>query len=129
MAGTKRILVISRVRDEQALRQRLEQQAGEAELELKVVVPIEPASDLDLFTGEVDDSIAAAGERAERSADGATDSGQVETAEAEVGDVDTPQAVADALATFEAEQIVLVDLGEELEAEIRERFELPVSSL
>ncbi len=124
-----RILVVSKERDEAALRKRLERFAEGGELELKVVVPIEPASNLDLFTGEVDDSIAAAGDRAERSADEAESSDQVATAQSEVGDVDTPQAIADALATFEAERIVLVDDADDLAATVRERFTIPVETV
>lgn len=121
--------MVSSERDEEALRRRLERFAADGELELKVVVPIEPASGLDLFTGEVDDSIAAADDRAERSADEAASSGRVETAQSEVGDADTPQAIADALATFEAERIVLVDADDDLTAEARERFTIPVDAL
>ncbi len=126
---TTRLLVVSTERDEAALRERLERFAGDGELELKLVVPIEPASGLDLFTGEVDDSIAAASARAERSADAAASSGQVETAAAEVGDADTAQAIADALATFEADRIVLVDPEDGLAAAADERFQLPVETL
>lgn len=105
--------------------------------ELKVIAPIEPRSDLDLLAGDVDDSIAAAEERAVSAAaevEEATDATVVET---EAGEADPLLAVEDALATFEADQIVLVadpaDEGawseEELAEEIRDRFGLPVREL
>jgi hypothetical protein len=93
--------------------------------ELKVVAPIRP-SGLDLLTGEVDDSIVAAGERAESSADSGEEADAVAGAETEVGDADQLLAIEDALATFAAERIVLVDPDGDLEDEARERFALPV---
>ncbi|MDX6623999.1 MAG: hypothetical protein QOE75_1931 [Solirubrobacterales bacterium] len=105
--------------------------------ELKVIAPIEPRSGLDLVAGDVDDSIVAAEERAVGSAaelEEATDATVVET---EAGEADPLLAVEDALATFEADQIVLVASSadeeswskEELAEEIRDRFGLPVREL
>lgn len=100
--------------------------------ELKVVAPIQPASGLDLLAGDVDDSISEAEERAEGTAE-ATDAKVVET---ESGEADPLLAIEDALATFAADQIVLVggtepDAGFEadLAEEVRDRFSLPVREL
>lgn len=105
--------------------------------ELKVIAPIEPRSDLDLVAGDVDDSIAAGEERAVSSAaelEEATDATVVET---EAGEADPLLAVEDALATFEADQIVLVTNSadeetwseDDLAEAIRDRFGLPVREL
>jgi GABA permease len=105
--------------------------------ELKVIAPIRPGSGLDLVAGDVDDSIAAAEQRAASSAaevEAATEARVVET---EAGEADPLLAVEDALATFEADQIVLVASSadeeswseEDLAEEIRDRFGLPVREL
>ena len=105
--------------------------------ELKVVAPIKPASGIDLVAGDVDDSIAAAEKRAVSSAaevEEATDATVVET---EAGEADPLLAIEDALATFEADQIVLVASSadeetwaeDDLAEEIRDRFGLPVREL
>jgi hypothetical protein len=111
------------------LRPRLERLTGGGELELKIVAPIRPDSGLDLFTGEVDDSIAAAADRAEATAADGERSEGVAATEVEVGDADQLQAIADALATFAADRIVLVAPDEDLPEQARERFELPVEVL
>jgi len=131
----QRVLVVAGAAvDEAQLGRELDLDDG---AELKVIAPIEPASDLDLLAGDVDDSIAAAEQRAAGSAaeiEGATDAEVVET---ESGEADPLLAIEDALATFEADQIVLVagaadeaawaepDLAEE----IRDRFGLPAREL
>jgi rRNA-processing protein FCF1 len=103
--------------------------AGE-ELEVKVVAPIRPESTLDLVTGEIDEAKKAAEERAERSAAESKRAETVTRTHAGVGDADQLLAIADALAEFEAEQIVLVDPDDEgLAAATRERFGLPVTEL
>jgi len=112
-----------------AVRPRIEGLSDATELELKVVVPIEPKSGLDLFTGEVDDSIAEADDQAEETAAAGAGAESVTRTETEVGDADKLLAIADALATFEADRIVLVDPDEDLEAEARERFQIPVEVL
>jgi hypothetical protein len=105
--------------------------------ELKVVAPIEPASNLDLVAGDVDDSIAAAEQRAADAAadvEGTTEAKVVETGS---GEAEPLLAIEDALATFAAGQIVLVaDSADEdawsepgLAEEIRDRFGLPVREL
>jgi hypothetical protein len=113
----------------EALRPRLEGLAGDAELELKVVVPIKPRSGLDLFTGEVDDSIAEAADRADATAEAGTDAEGVVRGRFEVGDADQLLAIEDALATFAADRIVLVSPDDGLADEARKRFEIPVEVL
>lgn len=112
------------------LRESLEEIADGDELELKVVAPIRPESTLDLVTGDIDDAKAGAEERATNAAAEAGSADAVTAADAEVGDADQLLAIADALAEFEAEQIVLVDPDdEELASAARERFGLPVAEL
>jgi hypothetical protein len=126
MAEKLRLLVVTNDPEGSAVERAVEQVAEGREVELKVVAPIRPASGIDLFTGEVDDSIAAAGERAESSASGGEDAPEVAHAETEVGDADQLLAIEDALATFEADQIVLIDPDGDLLREAQERFDRPV---
>jgi hypothetical protein len=114
---------------EKSLRPRLEELAGTRDLELKIVAPIKPQSGLDLFTGEVDDAIAGAGARAGDSAVDAAAADEVATTHTEVGDADQLLAIEDALATFEADRIVLVEPDEDLLTEARGRIDLPITEL
>jgi hypothetical protein len=112
------------------LREPLEEIADGEELEVKVVAPLRPESTLDLVTGDIDEAKKAAEERAERSAEKSEAAEIVTRADADVGDADQLLALADALAEFEAEHIVLVDPDDEaLAAAARERFGLPVTEL
>lgn len=112
------------------LHEHLERIADGAELEVKVVAPIRPASKLDLLTGEIDDAAAGAQERAEEAAGQSADADVVSSTEVEVGDADQLTAIGDALAEFEADRIVLVDPDEDdLAAEAQERYGLPVTEL
>jgi hypothetical protein len=112
------------------LREKLEEVAGGAELEVKVVAPLRPESTLDLLTGDIDDAKAGAQERADGAAAESERADAVTTTDAKVGDADQLLAIGDALAEFEAERIVLVDPDdEELARAARERFGLPVTEL
>jgi hypothetical protein len=112
------------------LHEPLEEIAGGAELEVKVVAPVRPESTLDLFTGEIDEAAAGAQERAEGAAAASEGAAPVRTADPSVGDADQLLAIGDALAEFEAEHVVLVDPDdEELAAAVRERHGLPVTEL
>ena len=131
----QRILVVAGAAvDEAQLSQELDLDEN---AELKVIAPIEPRSDLDLVAGDVDDSIAAAEERAVSSAAGVEEETEATVVETEAGEADPLLAVEDALATFEADQIVLVASSadeeawseEDLAEEIRDRFGLPVREL
>jgi hypothetical protein len=115
---------------ETSLREPLEEIAASDELEVRVVAPLRPESTLDLVTGDIDEAKAGADERAERTAAASEKVEVVTRADADVGDADQLLAIADALADFEAEQIVLVDPDDEgLAAAARERFGLPVTEL
>lgn len=115
---------------ETELREPLSELAQGRELELKVVAPIRPASGLDLLTGDVDGSISEARQHAAATASEGASGDDATAAESEAGDADQLLAIADALAGFDADQIVLVDPDDEDLAEAaRHRFELPVSVL
>lgn len=115
---------------ETSLRERLEEIADGEELEVKVVAPLRPESTLDLLTGDIEEAKAGAAERAERSAAESEAAESVTRADPDVGDADQLLAIGDALAEFEAEQIVLVDPDDESLADAaRERFGLPVTEL
>jgi hypothetical protein len=129
MAEKLRLLIVTDDPEGGGLDEAIARIAEGRETELKVVAPIRPDSGLDLFTGEVDDSIVAAGERAESSADSGEEASGVAGAETEVGDADQLLAIEDALATFAAERIVLVDPDGDLEGEARERFAQPVVAI
>jgi hypothetical protein len=112
------------------LHEPLEEIAGGEELEVKVVAPLRPESTLDLVTGDIDEAKEAAAERAERAAEESAGAETVTRADADVGDADQLLALADALAEFEAEGIVLVDPDDEgLATAARERFGLPVTEI
>jgi hypothetical protein len=112
------------------LREPLEEIADGEELEVRVVAPLRPESTLDLVTGEIDEAKEGAEERAEQVAEKSKEAKTVTRATADVGDADQLLAIGDALAEFEAEQIVLVDPDDEgLAAAARERFGLPVTEL
>src|SRR5205085_8275308 len=111
---------------EETLRPQLEGLAEGRALELKIVAPIRPDSGLDVYTGDVDDSIAGAGDRAEATAAEGDASEGVARTQVEVGDADQLLAIGDALATFEADRIVLVDPDEDLLAEAAEKYTIPV---
>jgi hypothetical protein len=112
------------------LREQLEEIARHAELEVKVVAPLRPESTIDVVTGDLDDAEASAQERAEGAAAESAQADAVTVTDTKVGDVDQLLAIGDALAEFEAEQIVLVDPDDEqLAGAARERFGLPVTEL
>jgi len=126
MAENLRLLVVTDDPDGAGVESAIAEAAEGREIELKVVAPIRPESGLDLFTGEVDDSIAAAEERAESSASSGEGAPEVARAETEVGDADQLLAIEDALASFDADRIVLVDPDGDLQREAREKFAVPV---
>jgi hypothetical protein len=127
------LLVLAREQPEAWVSRELEQITGGSEnAEVRVVAPTAPASRLDLLTGDVDDSIAEAENRAAATA--AETDGE---SAAEVGDADPLLAIEDALATFEADQIVIAAprpgdeswFDEDLPEQARERFDLPVQAI
>lgn len=107
------------------------------EAEIKVIAPTLAKSKLDLLTGGIDDEIGEAEARAEQSAGSAEAVGDAAVAKPEAGDADPLLAIEDALATFDADQIVLVPHApdrqtwaeEGLLEEARERFPIPVREI
>jgi hypothetical protein len=115
---------------ETKLSEPLEEIAAGEQLEVRVVAPLRPESTLDLVTGDIDEAKAGAEDRAERTVTQSEEAEVVTRADSTVGDADQLLALADALAEFEAERIVLVDPDDEgLAAAARERFGLPVTEL
>ncbi len=112
------------------LRENLEEVADGGDLEVKVIAPLRPESTIDLVTGDLADAKEAAQERADDAVAESARAEAVTSAAGEVGDADQLLAIGDALAEFEAEQIVLVDpIDDELAAAARERYGLPVTEL
>ena len=97
---------------------------GDGVTEVVVVVPA-LASTLEALTGAVDDRRADAQATAHALAEELRGAGV--QARGEVGADDRLLALEDALGTFGADEIVLVDADEKLLAEVRGRFALPVS--
>jgi hypothetical protein len=91
-----------------------------------VVVPA-LASTVEALTGAVDDRRADAEQTAGALADELGGDGI--RVRGEVGADDPLLAIADALRTFGADEIVLVDADDSFVADARERFALPVSRL
>jgi hypothetical protein len=126
----RRVLVVTPVAADPGELERAVQDHAGADALTQVVVPAVGVSRLQWLTGEEDEARTAAAVTAD----------QVETATSErthaaVGDVDPAQAVEDALATFPADEIVIVTRRDEhaswLEggsvAESLRRFELPIT--
>ncbi len=118
---THRVLLVARP-GTSGVRGRL----GEGATEVVVVVPA-LSSTIEALTGAVDDRRADAERTAGALADELGSDGV--RAHGEVGADDTLLAIADALRTFGADEIVLVDPDDALVADARERFALPVSRL
>ena len=99
---------------------------GDGVTDVVVVVPA-LASTLESLTGAVDDRRADAEATANALAAELDEAGV--RVRAEVGADDALLAISDALRTFGADEIVLVDADADLLAEARERFAVPVSQL
>ena len=129
-AQMERMLVVTDDPSAEAdLRPRLEELAGTRNVEVKIVAPMRSHSGLDLLTGDVDDSIDEAQERADESAEESDEADSVDVTQVEVGDADQLLAIEDALATFEADRIVIVDPDEDLLEEAQKRFDLPIARI
>jgi len=135
MSEQEKVLVVAGAAvDEAQLGRELDLEEGS---ELKVVVPIDPGSGLDLVAGDVDDSIAEAEQRAADAAADVEGTSEATVVGSESGEADPLLAIEDALATFAAGQIVLVAGAEDesawsqpaLAEEVRDRFGLPVREL
>jgi hypothetical protein len=99
---------------------------GDGATEVVVVVPA-LASTVEALTGAVDDRRADAEQTAGALADELGGDGI--RVRGEVGADDPLLAIADALRTFGADEIVLVDVDDSFVADARARFALPVSRL
>jgi hypothetical protein len=128
----RRVLVVTPVAPDPGELERTIQAHAGADALTQVVVPAVGLSKLQWLTGEEDEARAAAAVTAEQ-----TEAATSERTHAGVGDVDPAQAVQDALATFPADEIVIVT-HEDSEADWLEggsvaealrRFELPITHL
>ncbi len=133
----RRVLVVSTAPIEaSALREEVRRHTGEDDAELKIVVPTANLSPLQWLTGEEDEARAEAAEVAEQSA-GAVDSEAGGDVETQGGDPDPVQAIEDALATFPADEVIVVTraggdatwLEKDAGPEARRRFGVPVTHL
>jgi hypothetical protein len=132
--GTFRVLVVAA--DEhiaEPVRRELDERANGREAEVRVVVPALADTPFQHAAGAVDDGLERAQHMLEESLSAARETG-VESG-GEVGDADPMLAIDDALATFPADEILVVthpeDEGRWMEDEIYEkasrRFEQPVT--
>jgi hypothetical protein len=109
---------------EDELRRTIERRRKSGEIHVHVVAPASQIGTFKWLAGDEDDARAEAEELAERVVHAVEPEAEVE---AEVGDRDPLLAVADALAEFPADEILVAGHAEEKqEAELR-RFGLPIS--
>ena len=127
----RRLLVVVNTEiPEGVLRALVHDRAGE-DAELLVVAPASEISRLGFLTNAEDDARAEAGSLADRTAIAAP----TEDVEARVGDADPLTAIADALRTFDADEILIVAhtddeagwLEKGSDTEAQSRFGLPIT--
>ena len=132
---TRRLLVVTTVSaDDTALREHVRRHTGGEEAELKIVAPAAKLSPLAWLTSDEDGARSEAADVADESARAVGGEARVET---EVGDPDPVQAIRDALATFPADEILVLTrraedagwLEKDAGAEADERFGIPVTQL
>lgn len=132
--GSARILVVTTASVQPAtLREEVLRHVGDEGAEVKIVAPASDVSPLQWLANDEDE----AREEAAQQADEAAEAVEPASVETEVGDSDPVQAVADALRTFPADQIVIVThsgdeagwLEEDSASGAYERFGLPVTQL
>jgi hypothetical protein len=125
------VVAVSHV-DEAALREEVRRHAGGESAEVHIVAPIQDTSLLQRLTGDVDKARAEAEEiahEAEEAVEGIAD------VEIEVGDANALLAIGDALATFPADELIVVGdtdsewLEREDTQEGLKRLGLPVTRL
>jgi hypothetical protein len=132
----KRILVVTTAPvGGESLRDRVRAHAGSEDAEVRVVAPAADISRLDWLTNDEQEARA---EAAELAADtGRAVAPEARSVDAEVGDTDPVQAIADALREFPADELVLVTHPDEDATWLEEgtaeqalvRFDLPVTRL
>ena len=133
--GSFKLLVVAAEEIEGSeLRDAIAERVDGRDAEVRLVVPALTDSALDHAMGDVDDAMAAARERLERSTSELRRAG-IE-AQAEVGDSDLRLAIQDALQTFDADEILIVahrDGGPPLERqgieEAQRDFKPPITEL
>jgi hypothetical protein len=106
--------------DAARVRAALPGEAGLDEAQVLVVAPARNASRLAFWMSDSDEAIAEAREAEERSVEALRSEGV--RAAGEVGESEPLLALQDALATFDADLVLLISGDEELEREARERF-------
>jgi len=116
------------------LREHVRAHIGSADARLRVVAPASKVSPLKWLLSDEDEARAEAGETAAEATEAVS---EVAPAEPEAGDTDPVLAIQDALATFPADEILVVTprgseatwLEKDAAGEALERFGLPVSHL
>ncbi len=114
------------------LREQVDKHVGAEDARIRVVAPASKISPLKWLFSDEDEARAEAGETAREATAAVED---VAPAEAEVGDTDPVLAIQDALATFPADEILVVTppgsevtwLEKDAAGEALQRFGLPVS--
>jgi hypothetical protein len=120
--------------DEAALREEVRRHSGGEPAEVHVVAPIQHTSLLQRITGDVDKARAEAEKVAHKAEEAIEGVAEVET---EIGDANPQLALNDALATFPADEIIVVTRGgsdaewfeQDRTQETLERIGLPVTHL
>lgn len=137
MSPSRVLVVTTEAVDGARLREQVLRVTGEADAEVRIVVPATKLSPLQWLANEEDDARGEAQETADEAGRAVDDAGDVEDVEVEVGDSDPVQAIEDALRTFPADRLVIVTPSGEQEnwlekdsaAEAIQRFDLPVTHL
>jgi hypothetical protein len=132
---TRRLLVVTTASvDDAVLREQVRRHTADEEVDLKVVAPAAKMSPLKWLASDENAARGEAESVAEESARAVANEARVET---EVGDPDPVQAIEDALATFPADEVIVITRrGEEANwlekdagAEAKQRFGIPVTQL
>ena len=132
----RRLLVVATTPVEQnALRKRVQEHAGDREVEVRVVAPAVELSPLQWLASDEDKAREEAAGIAQEAEEAVQP--EAERVEAEVGDTDPLQAIEDELRQFPADEVIVVTrpedearwLEEGAADEARERFRLPVTHL
>ena len=135
MNDQRRVLLLTtEPLDDGSLRKAVQRHVGEGVARVRVVAPLSKLSPLEWVTNDEDERRAEAAQIGEQAAEAVSD---VAPADVEVGDADPVQAVEDALAVFDADEILMVirpaDEASWLErgsvGEAMGRFGLPVRPL
>lgn len=130
---TRHLLVVTTAPVEGAqLREHVREQVGSADARVRVVAPASKMSPLKWLFSDEDEARAEAVETAAEATEAVSD---VAPAEAEAGDTDPVLAIQDALATFPADEILIITppgseatwLEKDTAGEALERFGLPVT--